>query len=279
MPAPAKNEQQRRQQHAAIQRFDLLLDLLLPRRQRHCEDAVFERRGRQRYGGDQIGIQRADAFAHDGGRFATELERLVHFGRRARRQESGGEEIALAGGDQAAGGEEIHVLIDQPADPHHQVVFDRNAVLGGLRHHEILDDTTGGVGRANRLLLDVRPHPIGDVHARHNRQRHNRHKHRRDECDEQLAIEARANLSQQRGRPDAAAAGPHEEAVRATQQQARQRREHGELGEVHQVVERSRRPGSRARRCRRGRSSGRRQTGRIPAAARPRWIDASAPRG
>ena len=43
----AKNEQQRCQEHAAIQRLDLLLDLLLPRRQRHREDAVFERRVRR----------------------------------------------------------------------------------------------------------------------------------------------------------------------------------------------------------------------------------------
>ena len=64
MPAPAEDEQQCRQEHAAIQRFDLLLDLLLPRRQRHREDALFE----QRHRGNEIGIQRADAFAHDDGR-------------------------------------------------------------------------------------------------------------------------------------------------------------------------------------------------------------------
>jgi hypothetical protein len=41
-------------------------------------------------------------------------------------------------------GEDVHVLADQTADPHHQVVVNGNALLRRARRDEILDNTLRG---------------------------------------------------------------------------------------------------------------------------------------
>ena len=231
----AEDEQQRGEQHPSIQRVDLLLDLPLPRGQRHGEDAQLPDGQRRR--GDQI-LECADALSRDERRFVAQAKGAVDLGRRARRQQAGREQIALARGEQPRAHEDVHVLIDQPADPDHQVVVDAQALLRGAWRHEVLDHAAGRRRGAHGLLLDVRVHLPGDVVARDQHERHDGHEDRRDEREEQLAVEAGADLAQQRRRRRHSASEPVEQGVEQQEQQIRTEREHRELGQVHEVAER-----------------------------------------
>ena len=113
------------------------------------------------------------------------------------RQHARGEEVPLARGEQPRAGEDVDVLIDQPADPHHQVVVDADALLRRARRDEIFDDALGGGGGADRFLLDVRAHLTGHVVARDERERDDGHDRGGNEGEEQLAVEAGADFAQQ----------------------------------------------------------------------------------
>ena len=131
-------------------------------------------------------------------RFVAQRERAVDVGVRARRQQPGREEIALARRQQSRADEDVHVLIDQAAHPDHQVVVDAEALLRGARSGEILDDAAGRRCGADGLLLDAGLHLPGDVIARDERQRDDRDEDGGDEGQEQLAVEAGAHLAQER---------------------------------------------------------------------------------
>ena len=184
------------EQHAAVERVDLLVDLALLRGERHGENG-FGRAHDHRRGGQQV-LEVADAFARDGRGFPPQRERAVDVGVGAGGQQARGEQVALAGGDQPRAGEDVGVLIDQARHPHHQVVVHAGALQHRAPLHEVLDHARGGRGGALRFGLDVRSHLVGDEVARDDRQQHHRHEHRGDEREEQLAVEAGAHLAQQR---------------------------------------------------------------------------------
>ena len=110
--------------------------------------------------------------------------------------------------------EHVHVLVDEAADPDHQVVVDAKPQLLGARGGEILDDAAGSRCGADGLLLDAGLHLRGDVVARDEHQRHDRDEDSRDESEEQLSIEARPQLSQQRRAAKLATAEHLEDGVR-----------------------------------------------------------------
>ena len=88
---------------------------------------------------------------------------VPHVGRRSRRQEPGGKEVPFTRGEQPGAAEDVDVLVNQAADPHHQVVVDPDALLGGARCDEVLDalrrnglfDLLGGDGELTRAVAAI----------------------------------------------------------------------------------------------------------------------------
>ena len=193
-----QDEEQRREVDAAIELVDLALDLLLARGQRHRQDAVAAG-GAHRRRGDHVG-NGADLILVDEARQPLQHDRAIDVVRRSRRQEARREQIALARGDELGAVEDVDVLVDDLADPHHHVVVDRADALGAAAQQRIgfLDDALRDGRRPRRLGLDVGAQQVGEVGADHEREDQHRDDRRGDEREEQLAVEAGADLAQQR---------------------------------------------------------------------------------
>ena len=81
------------------------------------------------------------------------------------------------------------------------VVAQRGGGLGAVRRetaYRVLDDALGDGGGARRLRLDVALQQIREVGADHQRQREHGNDRGEHERQEQLAVEARPDLAQQR---------------------------------------------------------------------------------
>ncbi len=191
----------------------------------------------QRRCGDQI-LECADALSSDERGFVAQAKGSVNLRIRASRKQSGREQIALARREQPCAHEHVHVLIDQPADPDHQVVVDAQALLRGAWSREVLDHAAGRRRGAHGLLFDARLHLPGDVVASDQHERHDGHEDRRDERQEQLAVETGPHLSQQRRRRRHSASEPVEQGIEQQEEQIRTERKHRDFSQVHQMAER-----------------------------------------
>ncbi len=109
-------------QHATIELVDLLLDLLLPVRHRHGDDA-FAAAGAHRRRRQLVG-KIADLLLADVGRQSVEQDRAIDVARRARRQQLRREQIACARRLQARAIEQVHVLVDRAPNQHHDLIVD-----------------------------------------------------------------------------------------------------------------------------------------------------------
>ena len=114
-------EEHRQRQHLTIEIVDLPFDLRLAQRHRHRDDA-FTAAGPDGGGGEQI--LPPSCFA-DEGRQPVEHDPAIHVGGRAPRQETRGEQVALARRLQLRALEEVHVLIDGAPDQHHDLIVER----------------------------------------------------------------------------------------------------------------------------------------------------------
>ena len=162
-PGAAEDEEQRAEEHAAVERVDLRLDLALPRRQRHGEDAprscgrsaAWPRRGTRsrRSARARPWPPRSAARAHGRRR------RGVRVGSRpdANRLRS------LVASSRGAG-EDVDVLVDQ-ARLTHTIRLSSTPEPCCAARCARPDPRRPARGRrgAHRLLLDVRPHLVGDV--------------------------------------------------------------------------------------------------------------------
>ena len=109
-----QDEQQRGQHDPPVQLVDLALDLLLAQGERHGEDRV---RGRTARTGAAATMKRKSPTCSSvitvGRRSSS--DRAVDVGRRARRQQARGEQVALARGQQPRAAEDVDVLPDDAA--------------------------------------------------------------------------------------------------------------------------------------------------------------------
>ena len=156
--------------------------------------------GANRRRGDQI-RQRAKLIFVDEARQPLEHDGAIDVVRRARRQQARREQIALARRNEVRPVEDVHVLIDDLADPDHHVVawVSRGHPTPRLRRaSRFFDDALRDRRRARRFGLNVVAQQVGEVGADHQRQDQHRNDRREHERQEQLAVEARANLAQQR---------------------------------------------------------------------------------
>ena len=169
-----QDEAHHRQVDAAVEVVALARDLLLPRRQRHRQDRVAaagahrRRRNQIRHGAELILVDEA--------RQPLQLDRAIDVVRRARRQEARREEIALARRDELGAVENVDVLIDDLADPHHHVVVERTDAFGAAAQQRVgfLDDALGDGRRPRRLGLDAVAQQVGEVGA--DDERENQHR-------------------------------------------------------------------------------------------------------
>ena len=103
----------------------------------------------------------------------------------------------------------------------------------------LVDDLPGDQRRLVRRRLDVGAETVRDVDARDERQGDDRHHRDRHERDEELAVEALANLPEERAaRSNPPGAHGPEQRRPGQQPHVGQRRQHRELGEVDQVADR-----------------------------------------
>ena len=188
------DEEQRRQQHPAIQFLDLRLRLLLARRQRHRQHGLTSALDADRRGRGEV-LEPAGLLAADIGRLAVEQDGAEHLAGRARRQQARGKQVAFARGQQFRALEDVDVLRDHAAEPHDDVVVDgRLADLDA----DVFDDAARHVGQAGRLAFDVGQHQRRHVGARHQSQcQHGDHR-REHERQEELLVEAGTDLGEQR---------------------------------------------------------------------------------
>ena len=204
---------------------------------------------------DQV-RHRAELVFVDEARQPLQHDGAIDVVRRSRRQQARREEIALARRDQLRAVEDVDVLIDDLADPHHHVVVAALDAVGAAIQERVglFDDALRHRRRARRFALNVLAQQIGEVGADDQRQDQHRDDRGEDERQEQLAVEAGANLAQQ-GAPDARplAAEPGEDRGRQQHEHERRARERADLGQMHQVVEQREHAGSRWHRCARDR--------------------------
>ena len=166
----------------------------LLRRQRHRQNGVRPGRsdGRRR---DQVILRAERVLGNERGGL-REGNRVVYRGRGARRQQAGGEEIALAGGAQLRSLEDVDVLLDDLADEDQQVV--RHDTCRGIRRLlQFRDDPLRDDGRLRRPGLHVVAKlPRRVVANQHREDQHGNGRHRH-ESQKEPAIEADAQLADQ----------------------------------------------------------------------------------
>ena len=125
---------------------------LLPRRQRHGEDGV-RTGGPYRRGGQQVREGSDRVLGHER-RGLAEDDGVVDRVGRARGQESGREQVALAGCRQSRSLEDVDVLVDHLAHEHQGVViYDRQGPVGRLL--QLFDDPLRHRGGTGRPGLDI----------------------------------------------------------------------------------------------------------------------------
>ena len=198
MPAPtmmnSKAASSTRRSSSSICAFDLLL----PRGERHHEDGVarFDAHGRGRH---EV-LDRPDRFAAHERRPPFQQNGAIRLAGRPRRQEPRGKEVPLARRQQTGAVEHVDVLRDHAAQPDDDVVVDvrEGREAANLQAAEILDDATGRRRGPCRLHLDIGEQQRRKVGAGHEGERDDGHDRGGDEGQEQLAIEARPHLAQQR---------------------------------------------------------------------------------
>ncbi len=158
----------------------------------------------------------------------------IHVARRARRQQVRREEVALAGRLQPRAIEQVDVLIDGPAHEHHELIVDRLQRIRPalLQRGVVFDEPLRDGRRLDRRLFDAGAELIREIGPRRERQHDDRHDRRRDEGDEQLAVEARSDLAQQR-----AAARGRVRRERAEQRDAGEQNQVEHAGQKHQLAE------------------------------------------
>ncbi len=198
MRGAEQDEEQRGEVNAAIEVVDLALDLALAGGQRHGQDAI-ALAGPDRRGGDHV-RDGADLILVDEAGQPLQHDRAVDVVRRARRQEPGGEQIALARREQLRAVEDVDVLIDHLADPHHHVVAARRDLFVAATPERVgfLDDALRHGGGARRFRLHRIAQQIREIGTDHEGQRQDRDDGGEHEREEQLAVEAGADLAQQR---------------------------------------------------------------------------------
>ena len=130
------------------------------------------------------------------------------------------------------------VLADGAAQPQHDVVVRRGAGLALLQRHILFDDPLCDRRDSHRIGSHARLKLGGKERARRKREHEHRDHGRREKRQEQLSIEAGANLAQQlasrgSGRP---AQRRHEPPERH-QCHIREPDERGQLGEVDQMID------------------------------------------
>ena len=129
-----------------------------------------------------------------------EHDRAIDVVRRARGQEARREQVALARREQLGAVEDVDVLLDHLADRDQHVVAARRNLLAVAPPQRVglLDDALRHGSRARRFRLHGIPQQVGEVRPDDERERQHRHDRREHEREEQLAVEARADLAQQR---------------------------------------------------------------------------------
>ena len=231
-----KDEQGHAEQDPAVEIADLPFDVPLPRGQRHGQDRVGAGRadGRRR---DQI-VLRAERVPGHERRRMRQNDRVVHIGRGTGRQQAGGEEVALAGGDQPRARVDVDVLLDDLADEDQQIVgHDGRGGVGGLL--ELGDHALGDDGGPRRAGLHVGAEPPGGVVADQQGQDQHRNGRDGDEGQEQTAVEADPQLADQL--PAQAVPLRGERSGRRQDQNPRSERGAGQgddLGQPDEVIER-----------------------------------------
>jgi hypothetical protein len=194
----------------------------LPRRERRRGHEIFER---------------PDALVCHRGRGVAQFDRVMDSRGCACGQEAGREQVPLARRQQPPCREDVHILVDEPADEHQQVVLDARR-LRPARRHEVLHHPASRRGGAHRLLLDVGAGRGRPCSCAWRPPEHHRDEGSGDERDEELPVEARSHIAQQRGGFDRPSAGGAHDRVSDEEEKAGAEREQRDLGEVEQVAER-----------------------------------------
>ena len=224
--------------HAAIEIVDLALDVALPQRRRHGQNPLLAS-GANRGRSDQI-RHRAKLVFIDEARQPLENDGAIDVVRRARRQQARREQIALARRNQVRPVEDVHVLIDDLADPDHHVILGFLSTIRPAAEESVrlFDDALRDRRRARRFALNILAQEIGEVGADHQRQYQYRNDRGEDERQEQLAVKARANLTQQCA-PDTRTLAAHPGEDRRAQEREDERgaRQRTDLRQVHEVIE------------------------------------------
>ena len=231
-------EQHRGEQHAAIELVDLALDLHLPERERHGDDAFAS--ARAHWSGSKQIRDLARVFLADKGRQPIEHDLPVHIARRARREKPRGKEVGLARGLQSGAVEEVDVLIDGAADEHHDLIVEGAERAGAalLERRVVFDEPLRHRRGFRGRLIDARAKLPGEVGPRRDGENDDGDDGPGHEGEEQLPVEARPNLAQQR-----AAAGGRPRCQRVEQRRAAEEHDvedagqRHELGEVHEMTE------------------------------------------
>ena len=198
MPAPRRLKSTAPKITCRSSVVDLPLDLQLPQRQRHRDDALAAA-GADRRGGLHV-ARVGELFDADEGRQPIEHDPPVDPAGRPRRQQPRREQVALARRLEARPLEQVHVLVDGAADEHHDLVVDgrqpgRAALLqGGV----VLDEPLRDGGRPGGRVLDAGPGLRREVRPHGEREDRDGHHGPRDVREEQLAVEARPELAEQR---------------------------------------------------------------------------------
>ncbi len=181
----------------------------------------------------------SDAIGRHRDRQSIQRDRAIHRRRGSRRQQARVEQVALARGEECGTFVEIHVLPDDLPNPDHDVVGQRELRLAGLRFRrgELLEDAPGDADDVGRFGFDVVAKLAGHVRVeRHGKQQH-RPDGREHEEQEQLSVEAAANLVEQPAQGRLTAPGERRVDRRAHEHQHEQRRDdHGDFREPAEVL-------------------------------------------
>ena len=235
---PEQDEAQHGEVDAAIEIVDLALDVPLAERRGHGQDALAVRSVRTGVAAIRYGVEPKTSSATKLGS-RSQHDGAIDGVRRSRRQQARREEIELARGDELRAVEDVDVLIDHLADPHHHVVGALDAVSAAIEERvRLFDDALRHRGGARGFALNVLAQEIGKVGADDERQDEHGNDRGEDERQEQLAVEAGANLAEQ-GPADARplATEPGEDRGRQQHEHEGRAGERADLGEMHQVIE------------------------------------------
>ena len=202
MRGAEQDEQHGAEQHAAIELVDLPLDLLLPQRQRHGDDRARASPSRTGAAASRYCRVAEPARRRRSVGSRSSSDRAVDLARRARRQQAAtrtGRARSSPAGPCSI--EQVDVLVDDAA--HRAPSRRRSARSRSLRSRRcwlttVLDEALRGGRRAQRALFEA----FAQLRRRSRRASRTRARAparpRRDEREEQLAVEARADLAQQR---------------------------------------------------------------------------------